>query len=284
MYYPGSKTSQKEPITAALLGLAGHSGFTFCEPMAGSGAVSLHLMKHGLISNLWLNDADPGIAALWYTIQHYPNILACRIQRLDRDTAVEHFQIAQDRLRAYSGGDILTQPAQDIIDHGFEKLIAHKLSHGGLGMKSICRGGCNQNARPYYDNGRWRINRVDSRWTPEHTIRRIQQTHVWLNRHRARITNFDFEGVIDNQPPSTILYLDPTYFSEGEEMYYYTFSFDDHVRLMRAVFRIPNKWVMSYGDCPVARLLYEGWCNIQELPVQSQHTHKQRMDLVITRK
>lgn len=72
----------------------------------------------------------------------------------------------------------------------------------------------------------------------------------------------DFEPLIKTYDrPDALFYLDPPYVgTEGH--YAVAFGHEDHLRLAALLKSIKGCFVLSYGDNPLVRELYNGWCNI----------------------
>lgn len=72
------------------------------------------------------------------------------------------------------------------------------------------------------------------------------------------IENQDFETLIRHYDrPDSFFYCDPPYFT-SEYVYDCGFTWDDHLRLHRALTAAQGKFLLSYNDCPEIRELYEG--------------------------
>lgn len=72
------------------------------------------------------------------------------------------------------------------------------------------------------------------------------------------IENQDFETLIRHYDrPDSFFYCDPPYFT-SEYVYDCGFSWDDHLRLHRALTAAQGKFLLSYNDCPEIRELYHG--------------------------
>ena len=75
----------------------------------------------------------------------------------------------------------------------------------------------------------------------------------------AIIENQDFEVLIRHYDrPDAFTYCDPPYFT-SEYVYECGFTWDDHVRLHRALAEAKGKWLVSYNDCPEIRKLYQDY-------------------------
>lgn len=65
-------------------------------------------------------------------------------------------------------------------------------------------------------------------------------------------------------PETCFIYLDPPYYDKGPELYKFSMSHDDHVRLANALRNCKASWVLSYDDTKVIRELYS-WAKFIEL-------------------
>lgn len=78
----------------------------------------------------------------------------------------------------------------------------------------------------------------------------------------ARITNSDFEWLLDEPGHDVLAFCDPPYVKETNlswsgKLYEYGFTMQDHVRLRDAIVRCSHKVIVSYGDDPLIRELYK---------------------------
>jgi DNA adenine methylase len=74
-----------------------------------------------------------------------------------------------------------------------------------------------------------------------------------------KITNVDFEDVIDNAPDEALLFIDPPYFNADQDKFYqYYFSKEDHYRLAKCLHRNSNrlKLFLTYDNTDVIKELY----------------------------
>ena len=72
------------------------------------------------------------------------------------------------------------------------------------------------------------------------------------------IAQEDFEKLIKRwDTPGTLFYCDPPYL--GTNPYRCGFTFDDHIRLRKALEKVKGKAMVSYENCPEVRKLYKGW-------------------------
>lgn len=76
----------------------------------------------------------------------------------------------------------------------------------------------------------------------------------------VKITNLDFEEVINNAPDDALLFIDPPYFNADQDKFYqHFFSKQDHFRLAECLKRNSNrlKLFITYDNTPVIRELYD---------------------------
>src|SRR3989344_1299124 len=74
------------------------------------------------------------------------------------------------------------------------------------------------------------------------------------------ILNKDFQDVIENAPNGAFIFLDPPYFNRDQDKFYtFSFSKDDHERLMKTLKKHNNrlKFLITYDDEPEIRKMYK---------------------------
>ena len=73
------------------------------------------------------------------------------------------------------------------------------------------------------------------------------------------IEHQDFEVLIRHYDrPGAFFYCDPPYYT-SEYVYECGFTWEDHLRLQRALADAKGKWLVSYNDCAEIRELYQGY-------------------------
>lgn len=241
--YPGGKTK----ILPLLLQILGTQNLPYREPYFGGGSVGLAALEKGrLKGGAWVNDLDPGIAAVWESIRDCPDDLA----RL-----VGAFTPSVEDFRQYRSNLLASVPLPT-VERAFQKIAVHQMSYSGLGTKAGSPiGGYEQPEGIRYD--------IACRWNPETLIRKIYQAHKCLAG--VRVTNLDFDSVLGDETPAFV-YLDPPYMGVGSDLYQYHHLGADHARLARTLKQCPHTWVLSYDDHPSVRTLYSGY-SIFEIPL-----------------
>jgi len=208
------------------------------------------------IKNIWINDKDYGIACLWTSVLKYPDELKNLVRGFT--PSVDAFHYIKNILLTT---DYLNRADKDnIVSFGFNKLAIHQISYSGLGTMSGGPLGGKEQKSDY---------KIDCRWSPEYLIKQIDELHELFSCFKFeedRCTSYDFQTMIENNFKKYLLYCDPPYYMKGEELYQYSFTEQDHIRLSELLQNTNHVWLLSYDDCPRIRELYD-WANIEEVKV-----------------
>jgi DNA adenine methylase len=245
MRYPGAKGKLIHEIGGFIFAYYRlNAEIPYREPFFGSGALGLHIMKWRVLSSAWVNDADPGIAAIWQTILDQPEQLCDAI--LGFTPSTDAFYSIKSRLLA----GMIADPVQLALS----KLAIHQISFSGLGvMAGGPLGGRTQRVE----------GAIASRWNAERLCGEVRRAQRVMQQSNAVVTSLDFQAVIDG-PGRAFLYLDPPYYQKGPELYQHAFTESDHLRLADCLRRTTNPWLLSYDDTPGIREMYES-CEMVEL-------------------
>jgi DNA adenine methylase len=216
---------------------------------------------------VWLNDLDPGIAAIWSSVVKYPAKLQAVIRQFT--PSVDRYRQFREDLR----NGVRNGNPKAVVDRGFRKLALHQMSFSGLGeMAGGPLGGWSQESQY----------KIDSRWSPKQLVKSIDKYHVLLARFQVKCTSLDFSAVLTGGP-AALIYLDPPYFHAGSVCYRHAFTWQDHDRLAQMLRTTEHHWVLSYDDCPEARRLYR-WARIRTVPVKYSIAGSQcKSELLITK-
>jgi DNA adenine methylase len=234
--YPGGKTKSRAIFTALINEFPGRE---YREPFFGGGSVGLDVILQSNRPSHWVNDFDPGIAALWQAAAHHAEELKTAI--MEFEPTVDAF----DRLKAYSlSGPAMPTDAKEIVRMGRDKLALHRLSFGGLGAMA----GGPLGGRLQIKGG------IDSRWDPKTLCRKINDIGAHLSH--VRITSVDFAKLIVDESQPAIIYLDPPYYVQGKGLYQHAFDDAEHRRLRDLLKLTSHQWILSCDDCAEIRDLY----------------------------
>ena len=82
MRYPGGKAKIKRLIADRISYFYELNGYDieFASPFFGAGGMEFHLLGITPIESIWINDFDPGIAAIWTAVMLYPKELGKKIK------------------------------------------------------------------------------------------------------------------------------------------------------------------------------------------------------------
>lgn len=250
--YPGSKERLAEqiitrfPIEMSLPLWMDHNRWEYREPFFGAGAIGFNILEVLPPScGAWINDKDFGLICLWNAVRNAPEELKDKIERFE--PSIEHFY----RFKEEDG-----KKDVDPVEIGFRKLALHQMSYSGLGYMSGGPLGGREQTSKYS---------IDCRWVKENLMYKVRNLHELISRIKLKITCGDFANLIDDNP-DVFLYLDPPYYGKGNDLYRYSMSEDDHVRLADLLKETPNKWVLSYDDHPRIRKLYD-WADFASLEI-----------------
>jgi DNA adenine methylase len=79
----------------------------------------------------------------------------------------------------------------------------------------------------------------------------------------VKLTNWDFERVIEEAPDGAFLFIDPPYFNADQDKFYtISFSREDHYRLEQILKKHSKRFrfLLTYDNTPEIRKLYS-WAN-----------------------
>lgn len=198
--YPGGKSK----VIDQILTYCNQKNFEkWVEPYAGGASVGLALLLAGYVKELYLNDIDKGVYALFKVICSDPEPLLYEIKHFRPSR--EAYEQAQKRMFTdYEGLDL-----QKIA---ITMLIVNRLSFSG-----ICRANCMSNPA--------------ARWNPETLIRRINQIHSCAEH--IHVSCCDAPQYIEEMywERETTIFIDPPYFKKGKQLYKHYYNRVDHDNL-----------------------------------------------------
>lgn len=207
------------------------------EPFAGGAGAGLHLLADNTISELWLTEKHPALAAFWRTAAHNGAELAASVRTTT--PSMQLWRHAQEAVAAAEAGDTV-----DDTELAFAALILNRCSRSGM-VNAIVgpMGGKHQ-------SGRWTL---QSRWYGEGIAERIDVVHRLGDRIRVmegdgieQIRELDGSVGIEDE---MMLFVDPPYLVQGNRLYANGMTIDDHARLASALAGSACHWLLTYdGD------------------------------------
>ena len=215
----------------------------YIEPYAGGAGVAFHLLFSGYTSHIHINDLNNSIYSFWQVVLNDTD----NICRLIHDIPVDIDNwFRQKQVQAH--------PEQySILDLGFSTFFLNRTNRSGIISGGVI-GGKRQ-------EGPWKL---DARYNKNDLISRIEK----ISRFSDHISVYNLDaaefitGIIPTLPPQSIIYLDPPYYSKGNDLYENHYRYDDHIIISNLVGNISQKWIVSYADTPEIREMYQQYRNM----------------------
>lgn len=239
--YPGGKAG----LTGFLTDVIDLNDLRRCpyyEPYAGGAGAAIGLLRQGVVSEIFLNDADKRVYAFWRAILQNSERFAERIYTVPLNIKEWHRQ-----------HEICSRPRSHVqFDLGFSAFYMNRCNRSGVLSGSGPIGG-------YDQSGKWRM---DVRFNRETLAERI--LNLSQMRRQIHVTCEDAIIFLKKRLPRgrsrdrVFVYLDPPYVNNGQRLYLNAYQHDDHAKLARYLnVQATLPWIMSYDDSDVVRKLYD---------------------------
>lgn len=238
--YPGGKAKLYSYIKA-ILSENCLIGETYIEPFAGGAGLALKLLFNNDVKRIVINDYDPAIYSLWYSILHYTD----KLEDLIRSTplTVEEWE----RQKAiYCAGNM-----DNTVEYGFSTLYLNRTNISGIIQQGGIIGGVDQTGNYL----------IDARFNREALVRIVKE----INARRSQIvlTNMDAKDFLEpkslNSYRKVLVYCDPPYVQKGSKLYKNSFTEADHLALYDTMRKCKRKWLVTYDACDLIRNTYRGF-------------------------
>lgn len=235
--YPGGKT-QLTPFVIELMRENDLLQSIYCEPFAGGAGIACRLLLNGNVSEVWINDIDPGIHAFWHCVLNETDELCERILQARLDMTEWHKQRA-----------IQTRSSSKKIDLGFATFYLNRTNRSGI-LKGGVIGGKEQKGNYL----------LDCRFDQADLVRKIRRIAVY--KEQIFLTCIDARAYITSTlkklPAHALVNVDPPYYRAGPDLYTNSYVHKDHVVLAKAVKAMPHRWMLTYDDAPEIQAMYQG--------------------------
>ena len=198
----------------------------YIEPFAGGGSIFFAKTK---VQDNWLNDIDEALINTYWIIRDQPEEL---IELLEGE------QASKERHGYYKN----EFKPQNKLEEAARWFYLNRTSYSGIMHMQNCYWG-------YGDKYSMR---------PENWPRNVRRTSEKLVG--VKITQFDFEKVIEAAPNNAFLFIDPPYFNADQDKFYtHSFKKEDHFRLCEILkgHRHRFKFLLTYDNSPEIRELYD---------------------------
>lgn len=198
---------------------------SYCEPFAGG--ASIFFAKKKVESN-WLNDIDEELINCYIHIRDQPKELADFLEG-KKPTKKNHTYYKK------------TFEPKNNLERAGRWYFLNRISYSGIMKMENCYWGYGDKYSMQPKNWRAHIKRCS---------RKLQN---------VKITQQDFEEVIDSVPDNSFLFIDPPYFNRDQDKFYtHSFSPEDHQRLLEALKRNKErvKFILTYDNVEEIRDMY----------------------------
>jgi DNA adenine methylase len=231
--YPRGKSRAVERIAALIPAFD-----EFREPFVGGGSVFINLKQQFPDRQFWINDKYAELATFWQILQGDSEKLFEQIWNLKRQFphGKELFYFLREKIKDCSE-----------IETAAAFFVFNRITFSGT-----------------TEAGGFSIQAFEKRFT-DSSIERLKLMPQILQD--VKITNSDYENVINAEGENVFLFLDPPYFSATSSALYgkngtLHKSFD-HERFAELLQNCPYKWLLTYDDSPFIRELFS-FANIQD--------------------
>jgi len=262
--YPGGKSSMAN-LLSQIRTINRLGAMDLVEPYAGGAGASISLLFREEATNIFINDADPSIYNIWWSIINRNK----EFSKLLLTTKINITEWKRQR-------EIYENPKRHSkIRHGFSAFYLNRCNRSGI----ICNGGPIGGIQ---QKGKWKLN---ARFNRSGLYRRCQKIAEYGERiHTSSIDGIDFINSLDIH--RAFLFIDPPYFQKGRTLYLNQLSADYHKSLSTKLRSLNSKaWVLTYDDCPEIRSYYQDWANIRQFKLRySASERRAGKEILITPK
>ena len=204
------------------------------EPFAGGAGAALTLLDRDAVDEVWLVDANRGIADFWSVVFDDGDALAAQVEA--------------------------TTPTRDLYETS-RALLAEPdgVDQFALGHAAFIVNRCSRSGIISHTSGA--MTDLEARFNAPELADRIR--HVASFAPRVRVTHGDGISCIEELNGSVgvedemVIFADPPYLREGNRLYSAGLSPAGHQRLADALHQTPARWLLTYDDEPaVSHELY----------------------------
>lgn len=231
--YPGGKSRAIKFIAALVPEFD-----EFREPFVGGGSVFVYLKQKFPNKKFWINDIYENLYHFWKQTQQNPEKLIEQIQYW-RDNSTDGKELHKYLLDNINKFDNLNKAAAFFV---FNRITFSGTTESGG-----------------YSNAAF-----NKRFT-QSSIERVKSlSHILGN---TKITNLDYQKVIEAEGKNVFIFLDPPYYSATKSALYgkngNLHKIFDHERFAEVLKRTNHKWLITYDDSEYIRDLFS-FANIKK--------------------
>lgn len=236
--YPGGKTSMLD-LMAAIIQENDLARCPYVEPFAGGCGLALGLLFQGFVSEIHVNDVDPGIWSFWNAALNNTEDLIELV--LSAELSVPEWR----RQREICMAEDLSEP----LALGFSSFYLNRTNRSGIIKGAGLIGGLQQ-------TGNYKL---DCRYNRDDLAQRIRRVGKYRSRiHLTRMDALDFLDQTDRALPKKAMFcIDPPYFNKGSSLYTSFYRAEDHGDLAKVILKLNRPWVVTYDNTPEINALYD---------------------------
>jgi len=262
--YPGGKTQLAKYINDVI-----ESNFrttpVYIEPFAGGAGIALSLLLKNKAQEIVINDYDPSIYLMWYSLLNFTNDFNRLIinSKLDIDEWYRQQEIQQNPSN-YTEFEI-----------GFSTFYLNRTNRSGI-IKAGPIGGKSQAG----------IYKLDCRFNKENLVKKVNA--ISAEKQRIKLHNLDALELIElyfsrnEAAENYFTFFDPPYFKKGPGLYTNFYDYEDHLSLANLIKSYSShKWIVTYDDCIEIQEMYKGLTNHNYSLNYSLSTKKKTSELII---
>lgn len=224
--YPGGKSRAIKHISPLIPKFD-----EYREPFVGGGSVFVYLKQTRPKKRFWINDIYENLYHFWFQCQSNTEELILQIRKWKAE---------------YTNGKELHQYLKENIDT-FDDV---KKAAGFFVFNRITFSGTTESGG--FSNAAFK-----RRFT-ESSIERVKQLSTIL--HKTKITNFDYQQVVEAKGENVFIYLDPPYYTASSSALYgkngKLHTGFDHYRFAETMKKTKHKWLITYDNSAFVRDLF----------------------------
>ena len=271
--YPGAKR-QLFHVLKAIINSNVPPPRLFVEPFCGGASVGLRFAGIGVVEHLVLADADPLVAAFWYTAAFDTNwLVEAMIEEEVTVARWDWWRLAQPSGRR---------------DRALKCLFLNRTTFSGILHGRAGPIGGRAQASPYKIGCRYGVEGLERRIRAVGDLAATGRLlDVWNCDWRQSLRRAScFGGLTCDE---VAVYLDPPYTQKAPELYEWSFDSRQHQELAAALNGTWGfRWVLSYDDTSAVRPLYADCPGMTVCTVDYQYTaagagaRTSRQELLVT--